>query len=441
MRGPTVVLSFAGLALAWVVLFSSGTQAVDRNATLLLLGATAFFYWLFRSGQTAPPLKIWHIAALIALPCYLLFQTISFPRAILETLSPARAVLTDSLAAAIPNVSGAPISIAPATSLFGFFGFLGYIACFLLIRDLSWRFTESRNWVAALPIIGLAGVEGLIGLTQGFSKANGSTITGTYLDRDHFSAFLEMSLPLCLVCGFLAFQRHRLVKGESIRPAIVVCAMWGTAILLFIIILESGSRAAPLVLSATILVTVALVALPYLRTKRIKWMAAGVLSAAIAGAVIVYPPDQFINILSDLAASDKSPSEQLSLWKETLPLISEFRWFGAGLGGFEPAFLKYQGTAASLRIDFAHNDYLNYLVELGIVGFAIFSIAVYGVVRSAVRGALFLEDPARRILAAAGVGCLVAIAIRSAVDSNLSTPANAFALAWVSGLISANGLE
>jgi O-antigen ligase len=441
MRGPTVVLSFAGLALAWVVLFSSGTQAVDRNAALLLLGATSFFYWLFRTGQTAPPLKAWHIAALIALPCYLLFQLVSFPQAILGLLSPARAILTDSLAAAIPNVRGAPLSIAPASSLFRLFGFLGYLACFLLIRDLSWRFTESRNWVAALPVIGLAAVEGIIGSIQGFSKANGSTITGTFLDRDHFSAFLEMSLPLCLVGGFQAFQRHRLVKGESLRPAIVVCAMWGIALLLLIIILESGSRAAPLVLCATILVTVALVAFPYLRTKRVKWIAAGVLISAIAVAVIVYSPDQFVDILSDLAASDKSPSEQLALWKETFPLLSEFRWFGTGLGGFAPAFLKYQGTVASLRIDFAHNDYLNYLAELGICGFALLAIAAYGVVRSAVRGALFLEDPARRVMAAAGVGCLVAIAIRSAVDSNLSVPANAFALAWVSGLISANGLD
>jgi len=59
-----------------------------------------------------------------------------------------------------------------------------------------------------------------------------------------------------------------------------------------------------------------------------------------------------------------SADTRLLLWKETLPVISEFRLFGTGLGGFESAFLKYQATDNVFRVEFAHNDYLEYLAEL-----------------------------------------------------------------------------
>ena len=41
-----------------------------------------------------------------------------------------------------------------------------------------------------------------------------------------------------------------------------------------------------------------------------------------------------------------------------MPLISEYRFFGCGLGGFESVFLKYQAVANNFRVEFAHNDYL-----------------------------------------------------------------------------------
>ena len=438
MRGPTVVLAFAGLTLAWAVLFGAGIQPEDRNAALLFFGAISAFYWSFRSAQTAPPLTFWQSAALIAFPCYLLFQVIPLPPTILEALSPPRAELAAALAQIIPNLTRAPISVTPAASLFGFFGFLGYITAFNVVRDIAWRFTDSNNWAVAFPLIGVATVEALVGIFQLLAKGS---IRGTYLDRDHFSAFLEMALPLTLVCGYDAFRRHRLQADDPSRPAIVACVLWGISLLLLIAILESGSLAASFVVLSSLFATGLFVVLPHLKTQRVKWFSAGALAIALLAFLIVFPPSSFLEHLSDLAASDKSPSEQLALWRETFPMLSEFRWFGTGLGGFESAFLKYQGTVGALRIVSAHNDYLHYLIELGLVGFTILAVACIGVARSAIRAALFVDDVPRRLLAAAGVGCFVAIVLRSAFNSNLLVPANAIAIAWISGLVSANGLE
>ena len=157
---------------------------------------------------------------------------------------------------------------------------------------------------------------------------------------------------------------------------------------------------------------------------------------------IFLPPDQLLGRFAEMSASGKiSADTRIYLWKETLSLINEFRWFGCGLGGFESSFLKYQDTVNGFRVEFAHNDYLQYLSELGIFGFAILMTAVVGVLIPVSKGLIRVEDENRRLLLVACVGSFVAIGMHSFVDFNLYTPANAMILAWIAGVASINGLE
>ena len=144
MRGPFLALCFIALSLAWLVFFGAGIRQPDWDAALLFLGATALFYWTFRSGQTPPRLPVWHALALWALPIYAAFQLIPLPAALLESLSPTRALIADSLGGVIPSLTRAPISIAPAAAMSGLFSLLGYLTVYSLTRDIAWRFVEKR---------------------------------------------------------------------------------------------------------------------------------------------------------------------------------------------------------------------------------------------------------------------------------------------------------
>jgi len=84
--------------------------------------------------------------------------------------------------------------------------------------------------------------------------------------------------------------------------------------------------------------------------------------------------------------------------------------------------------------DFAHNDYLQLLAELGLVGFAIGAALALSVVRIALRGALKCADPQARYFAVACIGALFAIGLHSLADFNLYIPANAMLLAWIAGM-------
>jgi O-antigen ligase len=111
------------------------------------------------------------------------------------------------------------------------------------------------------------------------------------------------------------------------------------------------------------------------------------------------------------------------------------------LGGYESNFLKFQAIAYASRVRFAHNDYLQALAELGLVGFAILLAGIYGVSAQIFKGIARLVEPDRRLLVIACGASVVAILLHSLVDFNLHIPANAMTLAWIAGVGSINGLD
>ena len=355
-----LTLTGLGAVLGYAVLEQGGVPAEPWHYCLLGFGLVSTAYWVF--ARRSDPLKAWWMA--ILLPGYALLQFFT-------------------------------VSLKPPATFEHLLRILAFTLVFLTIRDMKSR-------AAAIPIIVVAALEAVIGLC-GMTPEGGAH--GTYVNRNHFAGLLEMALPFAAV-GAL---RSRW--------------LWVPAGLIFAGIVCSYSRGG--FLSTLCALSLAGIMLAGSRvTGRRKWLAA---VPILAGAFLLFlylPPDQFFRRFAEDSLEQVSTlGGRLQFLKPAPQLVEKYAVLGCGLGGFESAFYRIKDIMPGGTVEYAHDDYLQALIELGVTGFLIVAVLIGSALREAVR--------AEHI---ACIASLAAILLHSFFDFNLYIPANAMVLAWVTGL-------
>lgn len=95
-----------------------------------------------------------------------------------------------------------------------------------------------------------------------------------------------------------------------------------------------------------------------------------ILFIAVTG-LIAYSDTNFINrILSAFTMSDSSEGVRVGIWVSTTAMISDHPFAGIGWGAYQYVYPQYNYYVAdpNITIYHAHNIYLNYAAEVGIVG-------------------------------------------------------------------------
>jgi O-antigen ligase len=124
---------------------------------------------------------------------------------------------------------------------------------------------------------------------------------------------------------------------------------------------------------------------------------------------------------------------RITIWKDSLHLVRDFPLIGSGLGTFGVAFRRYQASMLDNMVDHAHNDYLEFAAETGLLGLAVLFLPMLYLLGRMI--AAFLNDP-RRFRRAVLLGCIgstLTILIHSVADFNLQIPANALVVAVILG--------
>jgi O-antigen ligase len=420
------ILGLASAALFYAVFASGGVERTDWNVSLVLLGSGALLYVVSRRrSEFAPrldPILLW---SLILLPAYLLFQLTPFPLTLLRLISPARAELSEALRNAFPSGGFAALSVVPAATLESLLRICAYIAAFILMRELAWHMGH-RRWAAALPLVSVAAFEAVLGL---FQLRAGNFAHGTYVNRNHFAGLLEMALPFPLMYAVSLLMRSR-QKPLSVKRAFAGCAGFSVAALILAAVLESLSRMGFLACLAA-LFTAGALSVPIRRRP----VLIGMVALATLALLVLLPPDALIERMSNLGAPGEiSSGVRVQIWRDTLALFRAFPLFGCGVGAYQSALLRYKTAAPLNTVDYAHNDYLQLLAELGIVGCVILTAVIFGLLRTMLRNWRASPDAGARNLNIACLSGMVALLLHSATDFNLYIPANALALAWICGI-------
>lgn len=111
-----------------------------------------------------------------------------------------------------------------------------------------------------------------------------------------------------------------------------------------------------------------------------------------------------------------------------IPLLQARPLVGQGAGSFEAVFPQYPGEDIRLHFDHAHNDYLQFAIEFGLLGSLPLAVFILLALWHAFR-ALWRRKSVYR----SGVGFgaamgIIALLIHSSTDFNLQIPANAATL-------------
>ena len=120
-------------------------------------------------------------------------------------------------------------------------------------------------------------------------------------------------------------------------------------------------------------------------------------------------------------------------------MVRAYPILGVGLGAYETVFPTFaSGGDSKIRVDFAHNDYLQVLADAGIVGGLLAVWFIYLVARAVLRG-LRSADPLRAAMALAAGAGIFSILVHSLFDFNLQIPSNSLLFLLLSAVASYAG--
>ncbi len=420
-----VTLVALSLVWAYAVFEYGGVVGFDRKVFLFAAGLVGFVWWLVNRRRFVPVPRVVLWCACL-LPAWAALQLIPLPRFVLAVISPAREELLRGLDAVGVHQWAAPLNVLPSAGMNHLLLCCCYSLVFLLVYQVSAE-TRDGRWFAVLPLVIVAVLESVLGIAQAIG---GQTASGTYSNRDHYAGLLEMVLPFALAFPVALWRGLDTRREFPVRPAIAMCVGFAAAALILVGGLSSLSRAGFIAPLFAILV----MGIVAWRGKGGRSaVAALVLAAVLAGGFLFLPSDALIARFAE-TGNELTAEGRVTLWKESLAVLRDFPVFGCGLGGYESAFLRHKVTVPMVSDDRVHNDYLQFLIELGVAGFVIVAVLMGGIVRHVWRAASPGAEPRVRFLAIACIGSIAAIGLHSMVDFNLYIPANAMLLAWICGV-------
>lgn len=372
-----------------------------------------------------------------------LVQLIPLPGSLLGVVSPEAAGAYSEAAVA----GWLPITLDWHGSLISWVSGVGYVALFCLILLLVQgrrRFYALATVLvlAALAQAMFAGILALSGSRFLFGDVN-SYAHGSFPNRNHLAGFLEMSIALGI--GVLMAQldpdRAGLSWRQRMRNGISTLLGSKTRLRLYLAVMVvtlvlTGSRMGNAAFFASLLVTSLVALLFYRRLPR----------SALVLLVSLVIVDLFIlgswfgldRVRERLENTVVTQEERYQVDVQGLSYLDDFWVTGSGGGTFGVVFPTYrdQGLDPHLYVH-AHNDYLESLLEYGVLGLVLPGGIVLLSLGVALRVLYRRRDPLPRGMAFASLMGIMAMLIHSTADFNLHIPANAalfvvlIALPWL----------
>jgi len=298
------------------------------------------------------------------------------------------------------------------------YAMLGFLATQVLVRS-----SQARKIAVILALYGIA--LAALALLQGVAPNGklywvreprmGGWIYGSYVNHNHYAGLMELLIPIPLVISMAHFVQEKERFAAGVGAAIMV----GTVFL-------SGSRGGMI----AVLVELVVFAVVAFRKKKGIRIAIG----AIAFVVVLVSLLAWlggkelttrVSSISTEAHTEISGGVRLSIDRDGLKMFRHKPILGWGLGTFPVVYPQFRSFYTNFFVNEAHNDYLQLLAEMGLLGFGLMVWFVTVVYRRALRK---IKNWNSDVSCATTLACtlgLTGILVHSFFDFNLQIPANA----------------
>ena len=235
---------------------------------------------------------------------------------------------------------------------------------------------------------------------------------GPFVNRDDFAGFVELTAPLGLaLLLFRAWRREHL-----------------TLLLLFTIVptgalILSASRGGIIGLAFEFVLLLLLSRVRRIGAKQLLCAAA---LALLAGSFVVWlGVSEAIQRFEELVPENISANGRVSMYRDTWQIFIHHPWDGTGLGTLRTVYPQYESDYNGLAVDHAHNDYLELLADMGLVGGLCGLSFILLLFWRGFTNLRLLETRSGRAICAAFMTACAGLLLHSLVDFNLHIPSNA----------------
>jgi len=159
-----------------------------------------------------------------------------------------------------------------------------------------------------------------------------------------------------------------------------------------------------------------------------------IIIVAILGLAVYGGVDAILVRFEKVVHERLSDNDRIAMWRDAWKMIESKHFLGQGLGTFRWTYPAYERVQADTPARYAHNDYLQSLAEVGIVGLGLALWVFAAAWRTAAGNLWRSHDSLVRGIGLATLGCLTVIALQEITDFSLYIPGVALLVALLLGL-------
>jgi len=439
--------------LIGLVVFSPLPQGSVLEWSILLIQLTVLVLaalYVFRTQKPSvnPYLEKalrWPKRLFLGFGAVVLIQLIPLPKLLVRLVSPATYQFLKAYSPGFGGSSFISLSLAPGQTFREGLEILTFFLLGILIVRSITRFSQVQKLVMAIVLMGT--FEALFGLFE-LSAASPSilffrktiqldSVTGTFVNRNHLAGYLELVLPLAIGLilsriGFFALKDEKsrrnwkMVLSQLGGKALSINVLLSLTVLMMAIgLVKSQSRSGVFLLFFTFVLFGEVIVLHFSGAKERQRLSRNFVNVSF---IIIFVFSAYIGlgtVVNRFMEDDTLfKGGRTMFWGDITAIVSDYPLLGTGLGTFASVYPSYDKSGFELRLDHAHNDYLEYVSEVGLVGGACLIAGILFIVIE-----VFLTWRQRRSMEIKGLvmGGLVSVVImlfHSLTDFNLHIPAN-----------------